>query len=97
MDGEFFGTDFGVIDIDVVTLEKLRDFFFKLLPEDAPGDQGEQMRPSYMKMYFDKSGLDAENPSIYAMICWMTNADAETDGDGINFEDFISQAVYFFS
>ena len=98
MDGEFFGSQFGVIYLDVVTLERLKDYFFKLLPDDAPGDQGEKMRPSYMKLYFEKSGLDTENPSIYAMICWMTTAAAEEPVvDGISFEEFIAQAVYFFS
>jgi|TARA_B110000285_G_C14918244_1_gene511293 hypothetical protein len=37
------------IDLDVVTLEQLRDFFYKLLPPDAPGDRGEKMRPSFME------------------------------------------------
>jgi hypothetical protein len=98
MDGEFYGPHFGVIDLDVVTLNELKDFFHKLLPDDAPGDQGEKMRPSYMQTYFEKSGLDQENPSMYAMICWMTEAAKEPpEVEGINFEEFICQAVYFFS
>ena len=41
--------DHSIIELDVVTLEQLREFFYKLLPPDAPGDRGELMRPAYME------------------------------------------------
>ena len=98
MDGEFYGPQFSVAELDQETYHQLEDFFNKLLPDDAPGDHGEKMRPSYMKNYFEKSGFDKENPSMYAMICWMTKeASIPPIVDGITFDQFISQAIYFFN
>ena len=87
MEGEFYGSQFSVVDLDKETLEQLKDTFFKLLPDDAPGDNGDKMRPLYMQNYFEKSGLDKENPSMYAMICWMTREAAIPPiVDGITFD-----------
>ena len=87
MSGEFYGAQFSVACLNTETLDQLKDFFFKLLPDDAPGDHGEKMRPSYMKLYFEKSGLDIENPSMYEMICWMTKeASIPPIVDGITFD-----------
>lgn len=56
MNGTLF--DPNMIDLDVVTLEQLKDFFYKLLPPDSPGDRGEKMRPAFMEQHMINIGID---------------------------------------
>ena len=82
------------IDIDQMTLDELRDNFIKLLPEDAPGKLGDRLDPEYMKRQYEKLGLNRQNPSMYQMVCWLTNIyndnTSGTDEEkGLSFEDFI--------
>ena len=81
-----------------MTLDELRDNFIKFLPEDAPGKLGDRLEPEYMKKQYEKLGLNRQNPSMYAMVCWLTdvyNNDREQkisyEGQekGLSFEDFI--------
>lgn len=99
MNGNFYGIDFSGIDIDMMTMDQLRDNFLKFLPDDTPGEQGDRMDPSYMKAQYEKLGLNRQNPSMYSMVCWMTKnyLEGENDGKGLSFEDFIQQAIFFFS
>ena len=59
------------IEIDQMTLDELRDNFIKFLPEDAPGKLGDRLEPEYMKKQYEKLGLNRQNPSMYAMVCWL--------------------------
>ena len=49
MGGNFYGVDFSGIEIDTMTMDQLRDNFLKFLPDDAPGEQGDRLDPTYMK------------------------------------------------
>lgn len=49
MSGNFYGVDFSGIEIDTMTMDQLRDNFLKFLPDDAPGEQGDRLDPTYMK------------------------------------------------
>lgn len=60
------------IEIDQMTLDELRDNFIKFLPEDAPGKLGDRLVPDYMKRQYEKLGLNRQNPSMYKMVCWLT-------------------------
>ena len=50
MNGNYYGLEFSGIEIDTMTLDTLRDNFIKFLPDDAPGEQGDRLDPSYMKL-----------------------------------------------
>ena len=50
-----------------------------------------------MKKMHEKMGLNIEYPSIYAMLCWMTDANEQKGGEGMNFEEFVQQGAFFFS
>ena len=91
MNGNYYGLEFSGIEIDTMTLDTLRDNFIKFLPEDAPGEQSDRLEPSYMKMQYEKLGLNRQNPSMYNMICWMTESynQSENSGEGLSFDDFI--------
>ena len=99
VNGNYYALEYSGIEIDTMTLDSLRDNFIKFMPEDAPGEQGDRLEPAYMKMQYEKLGLNRQNPSMYSMICWMTEAYNQSDqvGQGLSFDDFISQAVFFFS
>ena len=97
MDGQFFGIQFSGVELEQTTLDTLKDNFIKFLPEDAPGELGNLLEPEYMKKQYEKLGLDKENPSMYNMVCWMTEQYKESTSGGISFEQFIEMAVYFFS
>ena len=99
MNGNYYGLEFSGIEIDTMTLDTLRDNFIKFLPDDAPGEQGDRLDPQYMQLQYEKLGLNRQNPSMYSMICWMTKnyTESENSGGGLSFEDFIQQAVFFFS
>lgn len=55
-----------------MTLDELRDNFIKFLPDDAPGKLGDRLVPDYMKKQYEKLGLNRQNPSMYKMVCWLT-------------------------
>ena len=50
-----------------------------------------------MKHQYEKAGLDVEDPSMYSMVCWMTDAAEETGTKGLTFNEFIKQSAFFFS
>ena len=80
----------------------LRHFFVMFLPNNtglldeeqldrqgATLDPNERLDPSDMKKMHEKMGLDVEYPSIYAMLCWMTEANKSAGSKGLNFEEFV--------
>lgn len=34
---------------------------------------------------------------MYAMVCWMTDANTDTGSEGISFEEFINNCAFFFT
>ena len=58
MGGTFYGMEFAGIDIDTMTLDTIKENFRKFLPSDAPGEQGDRLEPGYMKMQYEKLGLN---------------------------------------
>ena len=41
--------------------------------------------------------MDLSDPSMYQMACWMSVVNKQSKIDGITFDEFISQAIFFFS
>ena len=58
MNGNFYGLEFSGVEIDAPTMDSLRENFRKFLPTDAPGEQGDRLEPGYMKMQYEKLGLN---------------------------------------
>ena len=50
--------EFSGIEIDSMTMDALRESFRKFLPSDTPGEAGDRMEPGYMKMQYEKLGLN---------------------------------------
>ena len=94
-----FRMEFSDVKINDETVSALKDLFVKLLPHDSPGEFHENLDPLFMRAQFEKLGMDKDNPSIYNMICWMDNAyrNSIENGKGISFNEFLEQAVFFFS
>ena len=55
------------------------------------------MKPGDMKFEFEKNGIDKSDPSLYAMICWITDANEFSGTEGMTFEEFVNYAVFFYS
>lgn len=43
-----------------------------------------------MQYQYEKNGLDKTDPSMYACVQWMTDANKQKGSDGITFEEFIN-------
>ena len=41
--------------------------------------------------------MDKSDPSMYAMIKWMEEANKQSCSDGLSFEEFVTNASYFFT
>ena len=50
-----------------------------------------------MKLIMERIGMDLSDPSMYQMACWMSVVNKQSKIDGITFDEFISQAIFFFS
>jgi hypothetical protein len=50
-----------------------------------------------MTYMYEKNHLNETDPSIYAMIKWMEEANNESCSDGLSFEEFVTNASYFFT
>ena len=85
------------IDIDPMVLNDLKYSFISFLPEDCPHEQAGLLDPTAMKAAYERLGLDVENPSMYGMVCWMAQVNKEAGVPGIAFDEFMQQAVFFFS
>ena len=46
---------------------------------------------------YEKNHLNETDPSMYAMIKWMEEANNESCSDGLSFEEFVTNASYFFT
>ena len=55
------------------------------------------MKPQEMKREYLKHGIDKSDPGMYAMICWITDANEYSGTEGMTFEEFVNYAVFFFS
>lgn len=77
----------------------LRDSFYKYLPTDEPGGEHiePKLDPAHLERVYKKLGMDIQEPSLYSMVCWMAQISKENNSDGIDFDQFIQQAIYFFS
>ena len=91
MSGTFYGLKHTGVEIDQLTMDNLKENFRKFLPDDSPGESGDRLEPGYMKMMYEKMGLNATNPAMYNMVVWMTEAyeNSEKEGEGLSFEEFI--------
>ena len=92
--------EFSGIELSDETLELLKDSFYKYLPRDEPGGAMVELKldPSHLQGVYEKLGLDVEIPSLYAMVCWMAQIKKESgNADGITFDEFMQQAIFFFS
>ena len=71
-ESSFYSHNVSGLNIEQTVLDDLKESFYKFLPEDTPGDLGDNLDPKYMKTQYESLGLDKENPSMYNMICWIT-------------------------
>ena len=55
------------------------------------------MKPCELKQQFETHGVDKSDPSLYAMMCWITDANEFSGTTGMTFEEFINYAVFFYS
>ena len=78
-------------------MDFLKDAFIKFLPENAPPEKQDKLDPLWMKLIMERIGMDLSDPSMYQMACWMSVVNKQSKIDGITFDEFISQAIFFFS
>ena len=97
VDHRFKGHQHSAIAFDDETVEHLRTCFVKFLPQDRNKIQAEKLNPTFMQYQFEKNGMDKSDPSMYAMVCWMTEVNKDKGSEGITFEEFINNCAFFFT
>ena len=59
-------------------------------------DNSTILKPKLMWDNFLKIGINKSHPSLYSMMCWITDANEYSGTESMTFEEFIQYAAYFF-
>ena len=86
-----FNVRLSAMHCDSETMALLNDCFDKF-----QSDNSVILKPKQMRDNFVKIGLDKSHPSMYSMMCWITDANEFSGTEGMTFEEFIQYAGYFF-
>lgn len=57
----------------------------------------DQVNPRELKIYFKQNLYHEKFPSLYDMVCWITDACEAKGQPDVTFEEFMDAAVFFFS
>ena len=86
-----FDAKFSGINITDDDMRQIKEAFqkFNLEPDT--------LRPPVLRDAFKKFGMDKQNPALYSMMCWISDANEFSGTEGMTFDEFITYICYFFT
>uniref|UniRef100_A0A7S3FV94 EF-hand domain-containing protein n=1 Tax=Strombidium rassoulzadegani TaxID=1082188 RepID=A0A7S3FV94_9SPIT len=87
-----FDVKFSGIEIEEEVITQIHDLLdkFQSVNENC-------VRPNLIKREYEKHKLYEKYPSLYSMVCWVTDANEFSGTESMTYQEFVQYAIFFFS
>jgi Ca2+-binding EF-hand superfamily protein len=87
-----FDMKYSGIEISTQDIHDLEEFFMKYQSTNST-----IIKPREILKTFKKHNIDTENPSMYSMMKWISDANSHSGTEGMTFDEVIQYIAYFYS